>query len=322
MVAHVSFGPQAARFVAWMVVCCITELAAAQAPADPPGHPGQLIDIGGRRLHLNCTGSGTPTVVVENGSGAFSIDWALVQPAVSRFARICTYDRAGYAWSDPGPIRDLPEQSIADFESLLRLGQITPPYVLVGQSIGGILVRDYQRRLAKQVVGLVLVDPTDDEGLAYVIDGQPKTIALLTRDELQRFMRDLLAHPSTAPRIPTKVSAPFDRLPAELQPIRLWAEAQYAADHDGNRTPFLGESQQEEFMALRAQRLAEKHPLASLPLVVLTNGRNEQKARLATLSEMGTVVVAENSCHEIHVCSPEVVVDAIRRVVNLGRRGG
>jgi pimeloyl-ACP methyl ester carboxylesterase len=302
-----------------MAVCCTTGLAAAQPSAEAPSHPGQLIDIGGRRLHLNCTGSGTPTVIVESGSGAFSIDWALVQPAVSRFARICTYDRAGYAWSDAGPVRDLPEQSIADFELLLRLGQINPPYVLVGQSIGGILVRDYQRRRPEQVVGMVLVDPTHDEGLAYVIDGKSKTISLLTRDELRGFMRDLLARPATAPRIPQKITAPFDRLPAELQPARLWAEAQYAADRDANRTPFLGESQREEFIGLRAQRLAQKYPLATLPLVVLTTGRNEQKAELATLSESATLVVAEGSCHEIHLCSPELVVDAVRKVVNLAR---
>ena len=97
-------------------------------------------------------------------------------------------------------------------------------------------------------------------------------------------------------------------------------EAQYAADRDANRTPFLGESQREEFIGFRAQRLAQKHPLATLPLIVLTNGRNEQKAGLATLSESGTVVVAEESCHEIHLCSPELVVDAIRKVVNLARQ--
>jgi hypothetical protein len=71
---------------------------------------------------------------VENGGGSFTVDWVLVQPAVSQFTRICTYDRAGYAWSDPGPLRDLPEQIMADLELLLRLGDVKPPYVLVGQS--------------------------------------------------------------------------------------------------------------------------------------------------------------------------------------------
>jgi hypothetical protein len=117
------------------------------------------------------------------------------------------------------------EQSIADFELLLRLGQIKSPYVVVGQSIGGILVHGYQRRLPKQVVGMV------------------------RETGCSRFMRDLLAHATTAPQIPTKLSAPFDRLSNELQPTRLWAEAQFAADYDGNRTPFLGESQRDSSWA-------------------------------------------------------------------------
>jgi pimeloyl-ACP methyl ester carboxylesterase len=277
-----------------------------------------LIDIGGRRLHLNCSGTGVPEVLVENGGGAFSIDWALVQRAVAKFARICTYDRAGYAWSDPGPVRDLPEQSIADFELMLRQAGIGPRYVLVGQSMGGILVRDYQRRFPEQVAGMVLVDPTHDEGNAYIIDGKPKAVPLVTRDELQGFMHDLLAHPPVLP-IPQKISSPFNRLPPELRPVRLWAETKWIVDRDVNQTPYIGEGQRQEFIALRTQRLSEPHPLARLPLIVLTNGQNEQKAGLAALSDSGKVVVAENSCHEIHLCSPELVVDAIRSIVDAAR---
>ena len=78
--------------------------ARAQGPAaleHPP--PGRLIDIGGRKLHLHCAGKGSPTVILMAGGGAFSIDWALVQPRVAHDTRVCSYDRAGLAWSDPGP---------------------------------------------------------------------------------------------------------------------------------------------------------------------------------------------------------------------------
>src|SRR4051794_21880018 len=71
-----------------------------------PAPLGEMVDLGGRRLHLNCTGSGTPAVMVENGGGSFSIEWALVQLDVAKQTRICTYDRAGYAWSDRGPVDD------------------------------------------------------------------------------------------------------------------------------------------------------------------------------------------------------------------------
>jgi pimeloyl-ACP methyl ester carboxylesterase len=311
-------SPQCCAFV--LAIGLGTAPPAAQSTEMPPPAPGRLIDIGGRRLHLNCTGDGSPTVVVENGGGAFSIDWALVQSEVAKTTRICTYDRAGYAWSDPGPLRDLPEQTIADFELLLRIADVRPPYVLVGQSIGGILVRDYQRRLQDAVAGLVLVDPTHDEGLAYVINGQPRPISLVTRSELQAFMRELMAKPSAPLVLPVKLSAPFDRLPTILQPVRLWAARLYFADQDRNRTPYIGEGQRQEFVALRQQRLSATHPLGALPLVVLTNGDNKQKEELSALSQAGALVVVKDSCHEIQLCSPGAVIDAIRRVVSHARR--
>ena len=295
-------------------------VSSQQARAQTPAMTGKLLDIGGRRLHVDCRGNAQPTVIIENGGGAFSVDWALVQPAVSEFTRICTYDRAGYAWSDPGPVRDLPEQIIADFQLLLRKLAMDSSVVLVGQSIGGILIRDYQRRFSERVVGMVLVDPTHDEGLAYIINGKPKAISVVSRGELVEFMRDWLSRPHAAPAVPQVVTPPFDRLPANLQPARLWAEAQYAADWDVNRTPYIGEGQRQEFIALRDQRLAKDFPLGNLPLVVLTNGRNEQKAGLISLSAVGTLIVADNSCHEIQLCSPELVIQAIRAVVDRVRR--
>jgi pimeloyl-ACP methyl ester carboxylesterase len=274
-----------------------------------------MVDIGGRRLHLNCSGNGTPTVVVENGGGSFSVDWALVQPAVSQFTRICTYDRADYAWSDPGPVRDLPEQVMVDLELLLRQGDVKPPYVVIGQSIGGLLVRDFQRRFPQQVAGMVLVDPTHEDGNAYIIDGKPKPISLVTREELQQFMRNYMANPQTQP-IPAQVGSPYDRLPEESQTVHLWAAAKLARDRDVKQTPYIGEGQRLEAVALREQRSSREHPLGKIPLIVLTNGQNPQKAALARLSENGQSIVAADSCHEVQICSPRVVIDAIKGVVN------
>ena len=292
-----------------------------EGEAQSPAMPGILVDIGGRRLHLDCRGSGRPTVIVENGGGAFSVDWALVQTPVSQFTRICTYDRAGSAWSDPSPLRNLPEEVIADFQLLLRTAAIETPVLLVGHSIGGILVRDYQRRFPELVAGMVLVDPTHDEGLAYIIDGKPKPITEVSREELAGFMRDYLARAHPRPRAPLALDGPFDRLPSNLQSVRLWAQAEYLANTDVNMTPYIGEGQRQQFLALRNQRLARDHPLGNLPLIVLTDGSNRQKAELASLSAAGTVVVAEHSCHEIHLCSPELVIQAIREVVDRVRKG-
>src|SRR5437660_2315254 len=102
-----------------------------------PVPPGKLADVGGRKLHLYCTGKGSPTVILESGAGSFSIDWALVQPEIAKMTRVCSYDRSGYAWSDPGPEWDTVEQVTRDLDVVLKNGGEHPPYVLVGQSIAG-----------------------------------------------------------------------------------------------------------------------------------------------------------------------------------------
>src|ERR1700686_2826857 len=97
-----SFATTLKCFGVGAITCCLAVCAGA-APSSAPKPPGRLVDLGGHKLHVNCTGKGTPTVVIENGLGDFSFDWILVQGKVSSFSRVCTYDRAGYAWSDPGP---------------------------------------------------------------------------------------------------------------------------------------------------------------------------------------------------------------------------
>src|SRR5438309_9027350 len=105
------------------IACVLASLITAQAHAQditqqkyPP--PGRLIDIGGRKLHLNCSGEGSPTVILMAGGGAFSIDWALVQPGVAENSRVCSYDRAGLAWSDRGPADETVEQTVGDLRAL------------------------------------------------------------------------------------------------------------------------------------------------------------------------------------------------------------
>src|SRR5436190_24337694 len=100
--------------------------------AYPP--PGRLVDIGGRKLHLNCSGRGAPTVILVAGGAAFAIDWALVQPKVAGITRVCSYDRAGLGWSDPGPAEETVNETIDDLHRLLRAAGEQPPYVLVGAS--------------------------------------------------------------------------------------------------------------------------------------------------------------------------------------------
>ena len=125
--------------------------------------PGQLFTVDGFKMHLFCTGSGTPTVILESGVGDDSLKWARVQPELSKMTRVCSYDRAGLGWSDPRPdLRD--SNSIADqLHGLLTAAQITGPIVLMGHSIAGLHLRAYVSRHPQAVVGLVLVDAATPE---------------------------------------------------------------------------------------------------------------------------------------------------------------
>jgi pimeloyl-ACP methyl ester carboxylesterase len=132
--------------------------AAADAGASPA--QGQLIDVGGHRLYLNCTGSGSPTVVIEPGAGLMSSDLALIAPVVAADTRVCVYDRAGRGWSDAPDTPQDGAQTATDLHTLLQRGNVPGPYVLAGHSFGGLYALTFAARYPKDVDGLVLVDST------------------------------------------------------------------------------------------------------------------------------------------------------------------
>ena len=137
---------------------------AADAKAYPP--PGQMVDVGGYRLHINCTGSGSPTVVIDAGWGDSSAGWGWVQPEVAKTTRICTYDRAGMGWSEASPQPRTAREFAKELHTLLAKANEPGPYVLVGHSLGGYTVRVYAHDYPAEVAGLVLIDaqklPTAD----------------------------------------------------------------------------------------------------------------------------------------------------------------
>jgi pimeloyl-ACP methyl ester carboxylesterase len=144
--------------------------------------PGQLYDVGGYRLHLNCTGSGGPTVVLQSGLGAFSANWARVAPVVAGTTRVCAYDRAGQGWSEDAPSEQDGVQAAADLHTLLSRAGEHGPYVLVGHSIGGDHAMTYAARYPEQVAGMVLLDTTSpyratSTGAAHA--GPPSAVAVL-----------------------------------------------------------------------------------------------------------------------------------------------
>ena len=143
-------------FVICLFVACSRGVAQKNVPAPAP--PGRLVDVDGRRIHIYCTGQGSPAVVVA--SGGFSVDWGLVHPHVAARTQICTYDPAGVAWSDPLPGNRAPNCSerVNELHTLLKNAGIASPYIVVGYSIGGLVARLYAAMFPEQTAGLVLVD--------------------------------------------------------------------------------------------------------------------------------------------------------------------
>src|SRR5215217_4593797 len=133
--------------------------------AYPP--PGEMVDVGGYSLHINCVGQGSPTVLLDAGSGLFSAQWVRVQREVSGTTRVCAYDRAGMGWSEMGPDPREARQISSELHTLLEGANIEGPYVLVGHSFGGLYVQTYAARYPDEVAGVVLVDSSSPKQVSH-----------------------------------------------------------------------------------------------------------------------------------------------------------
>ncbi len=290
----------------------------------PPGH---MVDIGGRKLHLLCSGKGKPTVVLMAGGGAFSIDWALVQSRVDSTTRICSYDRAGLGWSESGPLDETVEQTVSDLHKLLQAAGEKGPYLLVGASIGGIFIQAYQRAFPKEVAGLIFTNSSNHVG--FVAKNKTDLLWHLTEDEI----RSVYPFPPSHNPAPAKVGEPFDRLPPNLQAMRLWLEMRL--EKKWNESPSGPESTlslRKEFLREFDEEDASKEPLlGNLPVVVvgsdpkandsLRYSRDGAAARLDYLSSNTLHITADGSGHEIHLYQPDKVVEALRLTVMVVRKG-
>ena len=148
------------------VVIVVTLLLGAWTKANlkakyPP--PGPMVDVGGYRLHIDCQGTGSPTVVLEAGLSEPSLTWAKVQPQIVGGSRVCVYDRAGLGWSDASPKPRSADAMTQELHTLLQNAKVPGSYVLVGHSIGGMLVRYYAHMYPSEVAGMVMVDATHEE---------------------------------------------------------------------------------------------------------------------------------------------------------------
>jgi pimeloyl-ACP methyl ester carboxylesterase len=277
----------------------------AQTPLSSPP-PGVLVDIGGHKLHIHCVGptNAALTVVLESGGGGSSKDWSRVRDLLPSNVRICAYDRAGSGWSEAGPTPRTMRQEVFELHSLLEAAKVPGPFVLVGQSIGGLLVRLYTEQYGSNVVGMVLVDPTHESSvLGSVRYGG--WVRLREKAAAGRVVPD--------PRREGKASS-------EYRP-----EDDYMA---------------EEFQQMYLSRKANPEPLDNRPLIVLGAGkrpkppgtsdekwkelrqeRDELVQDLAQLSRNSKFILAPSSGHAIHNDDPALVARAIIDVLEAVSKG-
>jgi pimeloyl-ACP methyl ester carboxylesterase len=168
--------------------------------------PGEMVDVGEHRLHLNCLGQGSPTVVLDSGWGYTSVEWsAWVQPEVAKHTRVCAYDRTGMGWSEPEPGPPNAAQTTAELHALLREADEEGPYVLVGHSLAGLYSRLYADRYPEEVAGMVLVDSThpdqfEDSETALTLNRVAGVVGpLIARAGIPRVFNLYPSHPELPP---------------------------------------------------------------------------------------------------------------------------
>ncbi|HEX6163166.1 MAG TPA: alpha/beta hydrolase [Vicinamibacterales bacterium] len=298
--------------------CCFAASVAAQ---DLPPAPGKLFDVGsGRRLHLLCGGTGSPSIIIEAGASAFAIDFTLVQRELQKTHRVCSYDRAGSGWSDPLPPYT-PAKDAADLHALLQAAKEPAPYVLVGASRGGLLIRGFLNAYPSEVAGLVFIDPATEDRLFGMVDGRPMSIAQMTAEQMRS---TIPSQTMRVPKRPVQQGPPFDLLPPELYKQRLLLDERLIAQMPATLTPeqllAYQESERVFLASLLASRKAGK-PFGNRPTIVLARGNDrnegrEQSQRLVgDLSSNSRFSVIAGSGHEIHLFHPRAVVSAVTDVV-------
>jgi pimeloyl-ACP methyl ester carboxylesterase len=284
--------------------------------------PGQLVDIGGYKLHIYCTGQGSPTVILDAGMGDSFMSWHKVQPEIAKFTRVCSYDRAGLGYSDSSPRPRTSRVFVDELHSLLRHAGIYGPLVLVGHSMGGFNVRLYASLYRHEpngmIVGLVLVDSSHPE--------QQRRLPPAINDLDSTWLREQEFFEFTMPfGIP------------RLMGFCGNDDAIRAADCNFHSAR---ESVAElKAISLSAAQTADSGPLGDIPLVVLSHDPDmpqpdlpedlekptndawqHMQEELALLSTRGRQVIAKNSGHYIQLDRPDLLVDTVHSVVDQARQ--
>lgn len=283
------------------LTCFVTSIVNAD---ELPPIPGERHDIGGHQLHINCMGSGSPTIIIDTGLGDDSSDWQVILEKSSQISKTCVYDRAGYGWSDFGPRPRTSRRIAYELNLLLKKAQIPPPYILVGHSFGGYNMRIFNSFYPNSVSGVILVDASHEDQYERLNIKIPKT----NRRSGSRIAMS-----------PANVRKPAPSHKNQFLQDRAFHTARYEISS----------------LYLSSQQVQYNDDMLTVPLIVISRGVDEwvgsshAKERekiwihlqqdLTYLSPISQHIFAHNSGHNIHQQQPEIIVDAISEVTHMAR---
>jgi pimeloyl-ACP methyl ester carboxylesterase len=286
---------------------------------------GRLVNAGGTRLNISCTGLGNPTVVLESGLASFSPTWQPVQQGIARFTRVCSYDRAGYAWSDSSPLPRTSKQIALELHTLLETAGEKPPYVLVGHSFGGLDIRAYNGLYSGEVAGMVLVESTHPD----LLNRLPASIKRASdraqkRRERQAFFAPLLWRFGIARFMsrrqiedPNEDFGDREYTYLSLQPKFIDAVAREAGalEESGVQVNASGTLGDKPLIVLTAGKGFLGIPVRGKDLEDIRNiWINDLQLQLMRLSSEGKRIMVPDSDHNIPSERPDAIVSAVKEV--------
>ncbi len=308
--------------------------AAPDAPQQTPdayARPGERVTIApGRALNLRCTGSGAQTVMLEAGGNADSTTWFRVQSLLSAGARVCSYDRAGYGFSDEGPMPRSLQADVDDLHALIQAARLKTPLLLVGHSLGSNIVRSYAQQHRHDVAGLVLVDPPEQGAQA----GMPEQWQ--RDDEASRAQRNAFLDACMQAAAAGTLAAADGPLKGCLRAPPAWqSPAVAAATRAYKLKPSYWKtlrSELDENVAIFAAPVPADSTFGAMPVVVLTaaedyagvpdevrkvltDAREQTRQRLVATSTRGRRIDVAGASHDIQLDQPQAVVDAVLGVI-------
>lgn len=301
-----------------LVLLCLTVSASGKA-ADfslNPGLsiPGELIDVGTHKLHIYCRGEGSPIAIVDTGLGEISLEWTRIQQNLSVYSKICLYDRAGYGWSESGPLPRTSSHIADELHTLLLRANIEGPYILVGHSFGGYNMQVFASRYPEVTAGIVLVDSSHTEQYERFMAAP---INVKTAPDNSRGIRNFrFSMPQLHPKVPEESRAAVMAMMLK-RPMQMAMANEY---YDYRQS---------------AAEVIESGVLPPVPLLVLSRGKrvypydrrgdlmenlwSTLQQELAQRSPETVQVIANESGHFIHLDQPQLVVDSIALIVDIAK---